>query len=276
MNDDKHLTEVDIIIYNFINNKPQEFIDMSITDISKACFTTPTSVTRLTKKLGYNSLKDLKDDLSFYLLRNNKIVEDDIVSSIGKIYLRNFTDVVSKVNSQEIKKVVDLIINAKRIIIYGAGSNYGPAYEFASNLQKINFDAFCSESFQRTITNLISLRDNKQNLIIIISKRFQGSDKEELMKLSEELDINIVVLTGNESCFSKNNKILFIKYPELFSQLKITNTLSVICLNYILELVFDVLLITHKKEFVYYNEKTKKISSKGIPELEKLFFQDER
>ncbi|HHT39345.1 MAG: MurR/RpiR family transcriptional regulator [Acholeplasmatales bacterium] len=128
--------------------------DLSVESVAKASFTSPASVVRMAKKLGYSGFKDFKVD---FILANTKIeipsdkeYKDIILvqnkdNYTGKTAIKNniraLEDTIRLYSENEIRKAAQMIMTSRKILIFGKGSSYLAAKDFQLKLRRI--DRFC-------------------------------------------------------------------------------------------------------------------------------------
>lgn len=142
-------TNSDKKIANYIVENYKEVINYSAQEIGEKTHTSPASVIRFSKKIGYNSLGELKialaisDDSSS---KNDKI--DDIITLgdsldlvVDKLQIKSndtIRDTVSLMDISKLKEAVEDLKNANFIYLFGVGASAIVALDFQHKLLRIN------------------------------------------------------------------------------------------------------------------------------------------
>lgn len=129
--------------------------DLTVESVAKASFTSPASVVRMAKKLGYDGFKDFKVD---FILANSKVeIPDnkeykDIIlvqnkeGYSGKTAIENniraLEDTIRLYSESNIKKAAQMIMTSRKILLFGKGSSALAAQDFQMKLRRI--DRFCN------------------------------------------------------------------------------------------------------------------------------------
>lgn len=106
----------------------QEFPDIYIEEIAYAAKTTPASVTKFCKKIGYQSFKEMRTDLDVYTnelmmdqFDNNKSQEDFLKAILEREYQIN-QYIFETLDAEQTKRIAKEIKTKKKIAIFG--NNY--------------------------------------------------------------------------------------------------------------------------------------------------------
>ena len=108
--------------------------DLTVEKIAEAAYTSPASVVRMCKKLGYKGFKDFKVD---FILANSKIeipeVEEYVDVVLGKKAeggktaiennMRALEDTLRLYSQESIEKAAKAIMEARKVLIFGKGSS---------------------------------------------------------------------------------------------------------------------------------------------------------
>ena len=132
MNLDKETPSQKAVI-DFMIEKKSDIEDLSARDIAKIVYTSPATLTRLSKKLGYNGFEELKKDFlkeQTYLDKNRKNIDANIpfkkgdnlmsiANNIGNLVKESVDDTLSLMHYEYIKNTVDILNKAETIHISG-------------------------------------------------------------------------------------------------------------------------------------------------------------
>lgn len=138
------------VVVDHIIKYPKNLLEMSITELAEASYTSASTIIRLCKKLGtkgyadlkfiyaseYQKMMELKESLKTKPYdKNSKI--DDIIHTMPLIYSKAIDHTKSMLDHNTIIRVTDLMKQAKIIDVYGDGINYEVAKMFCYKLEEI-------------------------------------------------------------------------------------------------------------------------------------------
>lgn len=195
-------------IANFILAHPDEFIDMSIGDVSRHLYVSKSTIIRFAKKLGFSGHKELcltlAREMSTLLGNTGRLEEtipfgpeDNDKAIADKILMLNFqalTDTFSYINLDQLRKIAELIREKRKITIYGLIESFLVGADFQYKLMNIGIDAVSPD-----IPGLYFRQSNIQtegSLALVIS--YYGKHVE-LFQTIQNLSMNgacIILLTG--------------------------------------------------------------------------------
>jgi len=192
-------------IIRFILDHPQEVVDMSIHELAKLSYTSPSSVVRFCKRLGFGGYKDFSRSLLVEVsqaseTRLDKSMEitkfDSIEEIIEKVTLKNIVsleDTEQIIDAAAVEQAIKLMHNARNICLFGIGSSYNVGRDLQQKLIRLDRHLTMSEDWHiqwLTARNMI-----KEDLGIVIS---YSGNTEEMIKCCEsmkEKGVPIVSLT---------------------------------------------------------------------------------
>lgn len=190
---------LDYLIENKDNLK-----DFGVERIAKVAYTSPASVVRMCKKMGYNGFKDFKID--FILAHANvEISEEHTYQDIiltktfkdGKTAIRNNIKILEETltifSDEDVKKAAEVIMNARKILIFGKGSSYLVCKDLEMKLRRINKFAIAQDESHDQLVDASFL--NNKDVIIFVSN--SGKTKEIITSalLAKENKATIVSIT---------------------------------------------------------------------------------
>ncbi len=134
-------------VANFVLNSPQQLIPLSISELAKACDTSEATVTRFSKKMGFEGYQQLKiavaqesgsplrtdissNDQPFDILEK---VCDDIYCSLEKTK--------KSIDKATLKTVCKKILSAKTVLIFGLGNSASVATDAAHKFLRLGISA---------------------------------------------------------------------------------------------------------------------------------------
>ncbi len=181
--EDLSMTERAVLEY-LIENK-ETLKDFSVEKIAEAAYTSPASVVRMCKKLGYHGFKDFKID---FILANAKVEipeqseYTDVIlnkdSNYGQSAIENnirvLEDTLKLYDEKTLQKAAEKIMTARKILIFGKGSSYLVCKDLEMKLRRINKFAIAQGESHEQLVDATFI--NNKDVVIFISN--SGKTKE--------------------------------------------------------------------------------------------------
>lgn len=190
---------LDYLIENRDNLK-----DFGVEKIAEAAYTSPASVVRMCKKLGYQGFKDFKID---FILANAKVeipnikeYQDVILTKTyenGRAAIENDIRILEETlkifNLDIVEKAAQTIMNARKILIFGKGSSYLVCKDLEMKLRRINKFAIAQGESHDQLVDATFL--NNKDVVIFVSN--SGKTKETVTSalLAKENGATIISIT---------------------------------------------------------------------------------
>lgn len=188
------LSNVEFEIGNFIVENYQE-TKLNLKIIAKECNVSTTSVIRLCKKLGFEGYKDLviflaineSNEKNVGLEKQFDIIRVDIVENVRKT--------LSIIDPHTISYVVNLLMNANKVYIYGLSSSRFICEDFARklNLSDIN----CDSIYEEEMIFLSSKRVKEHDVIFIMSLSGENETLANAIEFAQKKHAKVITLTNN-------------------------------------------------------------------------------
>lgn len=196
---DIKITSLEESILTYVLNNIDTCMDDGIRGVAKKTYTSPSTIIRLSKKLGYNGFVELIYSLKLkvYNEDNNELLDSlenkQIFTTNYDDALNNFIDCIDKgnilVSAEGFSELVSKYIYMK-LLVLGKKSILSTFIDF-----DILFD------------NNVETIDS----IILISKSGEGSHCVKTCMLAKDRNIKIISFTGNsQSTLAKNSEITFL------------------------------------------------------------------
>lgn len=224
----KNFTQVDIKIADYLTEQPCRWQKMSLRNIAKEIYVSPSTITRFCQKADYKGFNDFKaayfQELDYLQSKEENINPsfpfeylDDAVSISNKIknlYLETIKETFKLTKKVDLEKIAYEVKNATSIFIFSLG-NTAPLYNFKYKMMKIGQQVtVCEKADEFFYWTQYHAHDS---LFIIIS--YSGEtpsvlrvvDKLQTLKakvinitsfggntLSKKSDLNLYVATGEK------------------------------------------------------------------------------
>ncbi|WP_086312241.1 hypothetical protein A5821_000005 [Enterococcus sp. 7F3_DIV0205] len=148
-----------------ILNDPEKVIEMTAAELSKYAGTSPATVIRFCKKIDVPSFTQLKIRLSAEIevpvyegysdITANESVNEIKTKLLGNAY-QSMQETVALLNEQRIETVVDLLVAAPIIYVFGIGASYLVAENIAQKWNRIGKTVVCVQDSHVLVTMLVS------------------------------------------------------------------------------------------------------------------------
>ena len=177
---------------------------MSITDLADACNVGESSVFRFCKTLklrGYQefkialahntSLEDEMPQLSSEITMQDTI--DELSSKMLTATVNALTETHNIINTNDVSKAVDMIINGSRIHFFGVGASLMTALEAKNKFMRITNKTDCTIDSHLQIMSASLM--TKDEVAVLISYSGSTKDTIEVAKVAKERGANIIIIT---------------------------------------------------------------------------------
>ena len=146
----KELSHNEKVVGQFILEKPEQFLNMNVKQISETCLVSSSTIYRLCEKLGLSGLSDLKVKISASL--NQYIHEEDfdfdypirqhqthyeIIHKIREDYEKTLDSTTGLFSLEQLKKITSAMHKAKVIDVYTSAGNIYFAQNFQFQMKEI-------------------------------------------------------------------------------------------------------------------------------------------
>jgi len=158
------------------------------------------TIIRFTQKLGYESFRTFLADLNKLYADEQVVKERDLhtTDSMKKLISR-YEDAIHETNVlnqfDTIKQAVQLLLNADRIVVYGAANSSIFAEYLYSQLNKTGLFVQFSKGIHSSLVSVAQL--SSKSAVVLISQSGETEDTLDIAKQAKAKDIPMIVLTGH-------------------------------------------------------------------------------
>ncbi|MCF7925049.1 MAG: MurR/RpiR family transcriptional regulator [Candidatus Izimaplasma sp.] len=215
--------------------------NFNVEKIAEAAYTSPASVVRMCKKLGYKGFKDFKID---FILSNakieipeNKEYNDVILSKdshYGKTAIENniriLEDTLKIHDPKALHQAAESIMRARKVLILGKGSSYLVCKDLEMKLRRINKMVIAQGESHEQLVDATFL--NKNDVVVCISN--SGKTKEvvssALLSREKKAKIISIVKLGTSLLAELSDIVLYTTSLEgEFRSAAMTSRISQLC-----------------------------------------------
>ena len=146
----EELTPAEKKLASYVLEHGEQVVGLAASDFAELCDTSPASVIRFVKKLGFEGLQDFKIDIAKGLalkLNNQENVYEavtvhdstrDIISKIARGNIKAIEDTMGMLDEKSVAEAIQALIEAKHINIYGVGASGLVAQDLQYKLMRIS------------------------------------------------------------------------------------------------------------------------------------------
>ena len=241
-------------VANYILRNLDNLIDMNTHHISKGAFTSPATVVRMAKKLGFNGFNEFKIKLIAEINRcekisalsaKNRLYQNasyaDVLHTIPRLYEKVISTTLNHLEQGTVLKIKHFLETADNIIFFGTGISYCLAEACAYKLETLGYNVKTYNSLHRHF--LANSTPETRNLYFLIS--FTGENRsiiEIARYLSAKQEKQTVALAGPHFTELKKYCRYLIELPNRDNELTMDVMYSSIALNFVGDLFFSLLL----------------------------------
>ncbi|MBC1483294.1 MurR/RpiR family transcriptional regulator [Listeria sp. FSL L7-1485] len=198
-------------VAHFILKNGNTACNMSIKELAKVTYSSPSTIMRLCKKVKTSGYSEFKIKLSRELAENEKIsptsnynfpfTQEDsyetIIDNMYYIFKNSIREVKSEFNVEELHSIIDKMNQSSIIDIYGQGSSQAAAYEFKSKLIRLGKNVHLEPCYTEQIHQAIN--SDSTHMAVVIS---HSGENPETLKISYNLNKSqtpIVAITKDKA-----------------------------------------------------------------------------
>ena len=254
--------EKEIAEYIILNR--DKVVTMKLTDLAKATYTSPSTVSRLCRKLGEKNYNDFRlhfataiqsnysHDVDFNKPFDDKDSSQTVVHNIGKIYKETISATDELLDLEILYKVVDILNNADVIDVYGSGDSFLSALMFQHKIIYINKVA--SISIIPTDQNQKALYTTKDTVALMISYSGETEEIKKIIDLIKSKGGTLIGITSIDQSYLREKADYCL---SMCSKENIVNKIGVysskISSDYIIDLIYS--LLFQKKYYDHFINK---------------------
>jgi DNA-binding MurR/RpiR family transcriptional regulator len=201
------LAQSDKKLADFILSQPDEARHLSSQQLATIAGVSQSSVVKFAQKLGFKGFPALKLALSEALASNlhpqsvavhNQIRGDDPLRLVGEKLIKDNVSAMHAsldVNTEDkLRESIDLLRNARRIVLTGIGASGLVAQNFSWKLMKIGFNAVVEKDMHALLATVQAMTED--DLLLAIS--YSGERREINLAADETLRVGgkILAITG--------------------------------------------------------------------------------
>ncbi|PEL14309.1 MurR/RpiR family transcriptional regulator [Bacillus sp. AFS017336] len=186
------LSDTDDQIVEFILNNKEKVIGNSIQYLASQLFTVPNTITRLSKRLGFDGFSQMKNSLKEELI-NVYTEEDSLTFNVHKT--------IGLIDQSKLAITTKLIQEARRVLFFGVGDSAPFCEMMVKNLKVVGKQAEYYFHRHDVVYELSKLESSENNVLFLISLSGETAQVLDVANLAKQKGIKLISLTH----FSKNS-----------------------------------------------------------------------
>lgn len=192
-------------IGDYIVRNPKKVVDMTVGELAKECGVSEASVSRFCKRIelkGFHHLKislarelvDAKDDGEI----SGHISVDDMEGSLRGILsnkMEELRQTVAMIDSEELKKILDVINNADTVFMAAVGNTIPVAMDGAYKLNQIGIRAMSTPIWETELGYSYNLTD--KDVVVAISNSGESTGVIQILEAAKSRGAVTISITNN-------------------------------------------------------------------------------
>lgn len=220
--------------YNSLNEKEKYYFQqieyysaeipmLSITDLAEKIFTSPASLSRLIKKLGYKNFKEFKNS---FVIQNVQEYNGTLREHVNKI-LDFYPQIIDDC-------LLDLIYEARNIYIIAFGDSVGIAQELAVTLMKQDY--ITKRLFDSDFMYEMETTVQPDDLIIYVSNSGMDIDMQQFALGFKTTNRQVLITANSNSKLASHVSLIINSHTDSYNlpfktRLPIELIISIICMR---------------------------------------------
>lgn len=251
--DKEQFTYSENIIVDYLLKHKNELLSLSISELAKKTYTSNATIIRLCRKLGFDGYKTMKAVLLNELEAEKYIVKDidysvpfhnnestyDIFNSLFSLYRESINFIQSNLDEKEIEKIVECIIQSKRMFIYAVGDAKITAQAFINKMIKINYFPILATENQEELH--IAKQMKSEDCALFMTYSAKQPYLQECINIARNNNVPCIMITANSRTPVLKKCKYHIIVPDYEREDKIATFYSQLAFLYILSLIYSLI-----------------------------------
>lgn len=207
-------------VADFVLKQPDKVMISSMYDLSVACDVSEPTIVRFLRKLGYESYQMFRVGIAQELgagssqnLYSEEIQSDDstevIIHKVMSVTAQSLTDAVQLIDHSTVTRVVDRLLEAKRILVIGIGSSCAQALDLSHKLQRLGiFATYCNDAH---MINIMASNLSEGDVLFAFSHSGESREILDGIQFARQNNVHIITVTSypHSSIVSLSDDVIF-------------------------------------------------------------------
>lgn len=258
-------TKSDKILIEYIKENKEDVIYKPISQIAKESGIGEATITRFSKKMGYNGLHDFKVTLAREIsgLKNRKIInrsienDEGVIESARKLLnsnIRILENTFNIIDGNSVEKATNMIINAKKVFFIGIGYSGMTAEDSNYKFSRIGFNCMSIDSSHNMIM-MASLMD-EDDVVVAISHSGETDEIIKAVSIAKANGASVISVTEDKSSRLRDVSDVSLGYFSGESILETGSISSKMAQFFVIDLVYTQVVKEKSAEVVERKIKT--------------------
>lgn len=258
-------TKSDKILIEYIKENKEDVIYKPISQIAKESGIGEATITRFSKKMGYNGLHDFKVTLAREIsgLKNRKIInrsienDEGVIESARKLLnsnIRILENTFNIIDGNSVEKATNMIINAKKVFFIGIGYSGMTAEDSNYKFSRIGFNCMSIDSSHNMIM-MASLMD-EDDVVVAISHSGETDETVKAVSIAKANGARVISVTEDRSSRLRDVSDVSLRYFSGESILETGSISSKLAQFFVIDLVYTQVVKEKSAEVVERKIKT--------------------
>lgn len=195
-------------ISEYILENAKEVTNMTIQDLAKATYSSPSTISRFCQKLNVEGFSEFKvklaSEMGNYQNQDTRIEDDlpfsqnqapkEIIQSIYNLNLQSLSDTYNHLDFDQLQRVAIMINQSPHLYLYGTGQSLILAQDFQYKLYRIMKDSHLET--QVGFQHAKAYTQPKDSVTMIISYYGNNINNLRIIKYLHEKKIPVILITG--------------------------------------------------------------------------------
>lgn len=249
-------------VANYILEHPKEIINMSIREIAKKTYSSPTTILRLCRKVGMKGFQEFRIAFNTEMsseIFNSEVNEDipfydedslnSIANNIATINIRGIQDTLSNFDFDLMNEIIKLFKKGAYIDIYGDGSSLLSASEFRLKMLRLGIHVHIEENFSNQCYQAVN--SNIHHVAILISHSGESLNVTKILKILKKKNTKCIAITSDKNSTIAKQADFVIQngsYENLYLTKKLEMYSSHTAVHFILDCLYSFYYINNYAE----------------------------
>lgn len=244
-----NLTKSEKKLCDTLLNDPELFIYYSITDLSKKISISSATIVRFAQKFGFNGYQEFKLALAKEITKDTDdrndvftgpINKDDSIEIIAKkfykINIQALENTMSLMNYDEISKVAQMILSAKKVHFIGIGYSGITALDTKYKFMRTGIDTDAYTDGHTMI--MMSAIMNKNDVVFAISNSGNTEDVIKSLILAKKNGLKTICITGSMNSRITAYTDAVITYSTTETKFQTGSVVTKIAQSFVIDLIY--------------------------------------